>query len=239
MNDHKDKKSRFKKPGSILATTLVAAIVWIMIAQAMFVVSSGQFKMIKSSRVALQAQQYAEITVDTLKNINYDELDTEGAHSRQSIKGIAESSDWEDEVTIGAESTIAGSDDVKQRIATVNVYKKGDTLPRFTLEVPLSSKGSGNNLHVETGIVSNGQRIPLPTGFSESECIWFVSAEYQWGWHGAMISIPVESFCFVDSDRIVHVYKNQDGTRSGNANYILIAKKGGFTTRNGAFAVLQ
>lgn len=133
------RNKKYKRSGSILASVMVAAIVWIMIAQSMFITFSGQFKMISSSRTALQAQQYAEIALDKLKNINYDELDASGAHGRKKIEGIS-SDDWQDEVTIGAESTIAGSDDAKQRIATVNVYKTGDTLPRYTVEVPLSSQ---------------------------------------------------------------------------------------------------
>ena len=138
------RNKKYKRSGSILASVMVAAIVWIMIAQSMFITFSGQFKMISSSRTALQAQQYAEIALDKLKNINYDELDAAGAHGRKKIEGIS-SDDWQDEVTIGAESTIAGSDDAKQRIATVNVYKVGDTLPRYTVEVPLSSQGSNSN----------------------------------------------------------------------------------------------
>ena len=135
------RNKKYKRSGSILASVMVAAIVWIMIAQSMFITFSGQFKMISSSRTALQAQQYAEIALDKLKNINYDELDASGAHGRKKIEGIS-SDDWQDEVTIGAESTIAGSDDAKQRIATVNVYKVGDTLPRYTVEVPLSSQSN-------------------------------------------------------------------------------------------------
>lgn len=135
-----NKALKYQRKGSILASVMVAVIVWIMIAQSMFITFSGQFKMITSSRTALQAQQYAEISLDKLKNINYDELDAEGAHGRKKIEGIT-SDDWQDEVTIGAESIIAGSDDAKQRIATVNVYKIGDTLPRYTVEVPLSFAG--------------------------------------------------------------------------------------------------
>lgn len=135
------RNSRYKSRGSILVITALAAIVWIFIAQSLFIVGAGGFGMIKSSRVALQAQQYAEIEVDRLKNVAYENLDSDGAHSRQVIANIQESG-WEDEVSIGPENTISGSDDVKQRIATVNVYKSGDTLPRFTLEVPLSSQSS-------------------------------------------------------------------------------------------------
>ena len=139
MNNKRN--NRYKSRGSILVITALAAIVWIFIAQSLFIVGAGGFGMIKSSRVALQAQQYAEIEVDRLKNVAYENLDSDGAHSRQAIANIQESG-WEDEVSIGSEHAISGSDDAKQRIATINVYKSGDTLPRFTLEVPLSSQSS-------------------------------------------------------------------------------------------------
>ena len=158
------RNKKYKRSGSILASVMVAAIVWIMIAQSMFITFSGQFKMISSSRTALQAQQYAEIALDKLKNINYDELDVSGAHGRKKIEGIS-SDDWQDEVTIGAESTIAGSDDAKQRIATVNVYKVGDTLPRYTVELPLSSPGS-NTLPVGTILPYVGDLNKIPHGWA-------------------------------------------------------------------------
>ena len=139
MNNKRN--NRYKSRGSILVITALAAIVWIFIAQSLFIVGAGGFGMIKSSRVALQAQQYAEIEVDRLKNVAYENLDSDGAHSRQAIANIQESG-WEDEVSIGSEHDISGSDDAKQRIATINVYKSGDTLPRFTLEVPLSSQNT-------------------------------------------------------------------------------------------------
>lgn len=148
------RNSRYKSRGSILVITALAAIVWIFIAQSLFIVGAGGFGMIKSSRVALQAQQYAEIEVDRLKNVVYENLDSNGAHSRQAIANIQESG-WEDEVSIGSEHAISGSDDAKQRIATINVYKSGDTLPRFTLEVPLSSQSS-----------SSGESIIFPDGSS-------------------------------------------------------------------------
>ena len=134
-------KCKAKTTGSIMVSAILAIFVWIGIAQSMAIIANSGFKSIKSGRTAIQAQQYADISIDRLKNINYDELDTAGAHTRAVISGLS-TTDWEDEVTIGAESTIAGSDDVKQRIATVNVYKTGDTLPRYTVEVPLSSQSN-------------------------------------------------------------------------------------------------
>ena len=137
LKAHKQRK-RYKRPGSILMTSIVAVIVWIFIAQCMFVTSAGGFEMIKSSRTALQSQQYAQITIDRLKRLYYDELDEYGAHDRAVIPGLP-SDDWEDEVTIEPELDIPGSEDIKQRIATVNIYKKDDTLPRYSVEVPFSS----------------------------------------------------------------------------------------------------
>ena len=157
MNNKRN--NRYKSRGSILVITALAAIVWIFIAQSLFIVGAGGFGMIKSSRVALQAQQYAEIEVDRLKNVAYENLDSDGAHSRQAIANIQESG-WEDEVSIGSEHDISGSDDAKQRIATINVYKSGDTLPRFTLEVPLSSQSGIPPVGTILAYVGDLNKIP-------------------------------------------------------------------------------
>lgn len=162
MNNKRN--NRYKSRGSILVITALAAIVWIFIAQSLFIVGAGGFGMIKSSRVALQAQQYAEIEVDRLKNVAYENLDSNGAHSRQAIVNIQESG-WEDEVSIGSEHAISGSDDAKQRIATINVYKSGDTLPRFTLEVPLSSQSSSLDLPIGTILPYIGSLSEIPSGW--------------------------------------------------------------------------
>ena len=162
MNNKRN--NRYKSRGSILVITALAAIVWIFIAQSLFIVGAGGFGMIKSSRVALQAQQYAEIEVDRLKNVAYENLDSDGAHSRQAIANIQESG-WEDEVSIGSEHAISGSDDAKQRIATINVYKSGDTLPRFTLEVPLSSQSSSLDLPIGTILPYVGDLANIPSGW--------------------------------------------------------------------------
>lgn len=159
-------KYKAKTAGSIMVSAILAIFVWIGIAQSMAIIANSGFKSIKSGRTAIQAQQYADISIDRLKNINYDELDTAGAHTRAVISGLS-TTDWEDEVTIGAESTIAGSDDVKQRIATVNVYKTGDTLPRYTVEVPLSSQSdsAGDSLPKGSIIPYNGPLSDIPKGW--------------------------------------------------------------------------
>jgi len=139
------KLKKYKKRGSFLLTSILAAIVLSFIAQAIVVTATGGFGMITASRNALQAQQYATIDADALKMVDYSELDTYGPLARTAITNISESG-WEHEITIGDETDIAGSDDAKQRIAKINIYKKDDTIPRFSLEVPLTSQSSNGGI---------------------------------------------------------------------------------------------
>lgn len=175
LKAHKQRK-RYKRPGSILMTSIVAVIVWIFIAQCMFVTSAGGFEMIKSSRTALQSQQYAQITIDRLKRLYYDELDEYGAHDRAVIPGLP-SDDWEDEVTIGPELDIPGSEDIKQRIATVNIYKKDDTLPRYSVEVPFSSLD--NKLPVGSIMAWPSNTPPSPLEWLECNGQIFDKSKYK------------------------------------------------------------
>lgn len=172
----KEQRKRYKRPGSILMTSIVAVIVWIFIAQCMFVTSAGGFEMIKSSRTALQSQQYAQITIDRLKRLYYDELDEYGAHDRAVIPGLP-SDDWEDEVIIGQELEIPGSEDIKQRIATVNIYKKDDTLPRYSVEVPFSSLD--NKLPVGSIMAWPSNTPPSPLEWIECNGQRFDTVKYK------------------------------------------------------------
>ena len=157
-------KVKVKQKGSMLIAAIITTILYIFISSSFVVIATGGAGMIGASRVALQAQQYAEIDVDILKNIDYEELDTHGVKPRQAMTNISEP-DWEHEITIAGEAPIAGSD-TKQRIATIHIYKKGDTLPRFTLEVPLTSQGSGDNLPIGTILAYVGDFGKIPRGWA-------------------------------------------------------------------------
>ncbi len=138
------------------------AVVYLFLAGTFFTLYSSQFGMIQAGRTALQAQQYAEIEADTLKLLSYDDLDATGAHARQAITAVAGADGWQDEITIAAEQTYGADAQNKQRIATIKVYKDGDTLSRYSLQVPLSSKGSGG---VPTGTVIWYAAVNPPKGF--------------------------------------------------------------------------
>ena len=155
-------KRKTKTTGSIMVSAVLAIFVWIGIAQSMAMIVNSNFKSIKSGKTALQAQQYADISINRLKCIMYDDLDEEGAHERRLIEGV--SGQWEDEITIGPESIVPGTDDAKQRIATINIYKPGDTLPRYTVEVPFTSQS--NILPYGTIVPYVGELEKIPHGWA-------------------------------------------------------------------------
>ena len=192
-------EKKFKRRGSIILPTILAAIIWVFIAQGLFITSTSGFAMLRSSREAMQAQQYAEIAIDKLKNIAYDQLDTYGAHSRTQITGIS-STEWQDEVTIGSEADIAGSDGAKQRIATVNVYKKGDTIPRCTLDVPLSSLSSqgGGGIPNYKNASFIGHNIGTVYTIPNKGFVYISFIFYGWGDSGQTPKITINGFTMGD-----------------------------------------
>ena len=133
-----------KVGGYVLLETVLAMIAFSMLSMAFFTIFSGQFSMINSSADAKQAQQYAEIDAQQLRLMNYYDLEDEGAKSRSAMTSWDNPNNlWEDEITIGNEIIIDDYTESKQRIATIKIYRQGDTLARFSMEVPVSSQGSG------------------------------------------------------------------------------------------------
>ncbi|MBR3623078.1 MAG: type II secretion system protein, partial [Selenomonadaceae bacterium] len=70
------KKQKSKKEGYILFETFLALIVFGMLSSAFFMIFSGQFSMINSSRDALQAQQYAQVEAEMLRISEYEDLES-------------------------------------------------------------------------------------------------------------------------------------------------------------------
>ena len=118
--------------------------------------------MAQAGRTALQAQQYAEIDANTLRLLDYDDLDANGAHARRAITSVADAEGWQDEIKIGEEKTINGDSENKQKIATIKIYKEGDTLSRYSLQVPLSTQGNGDS-GVPIGTIITWPLASLPS----------------------------------------------------------------------------
>ena len=149
-----------KKRGFILFAAVLSSLVFMFMTGAFFHLYGGQFSYIQNGRTAIQAQQYAEIGANTVSLLSYNSLDTDGAHARKAITGV---SGWEDEVIIGSETTYENNN--KQRIATINVYKTGDSQPRWSLQKPLSSQGSVSGVPSGTIVIWSGSVSTIPAGW--------------------------------------------------------------------------
>ena len=99
---------------AVLSTSLAT------IAQATFSTSS-------SSKIALQAHQYAEAEAALIRATNYNELT---AHERTTI----DNSLYESEIRISDETENA--DNVKQKTVSILIYRTNEDNPRYTLRVP-------------------------------------------------------------------------------------------------------
>lgn len=154
-------KIKKKAKGFTLVATALAVLCWIFIAQAFFMMSSGTLSTVKAERTAYQAEQNTALDVSRLKALDYDDLDSKGAHARKVIEGVGDGN-WESEVTIDPEQPLnGGDDDAKLRIAHVKVYRTGDTTSRYSLDVPLTSQGSGGG---------NGLDLDYPRAYNINLC---------------------------------------------------------------------
>ncbi len=161
---------RFKRKGVTLAATAIAIVAWMFLGYIAFIVMASPFSVLAAARTARQAEQYAEFVASSLRLVDYDELDT-AAHGRRSLAGeIADADDWESSVVLSDERQFGADAENVQRIATVDIFRTGDTLSRYTLQVPLSSASSG------IGGEAIGTIVPRPSALfsSSSEASYYL-----------------------------------------------------------------
>ena len=158
---------RFKCKGVTIAATAIAIIAWMFLGYIAFIVMASPFSVLASARTARQAEQYAEFVASSLRLMSYDELDT-AAHDRRSLVGeIADAADWESSVTLSDERHFGDDAENVQRIATVDIFRTGDTLSRYTLQVPLSSASDGvDKLPIGTILPYVGAIKDIPKGWA-------------------------------------------------------------------------
>lgn len=91
---------------------------------------------------------------------------------------------------------------------------------------------------VITGVVAHGGTIPLPAGYTQEQCKWFVSSREHnpdsqtWDIYESGSHVHLRTDCFADNNRVVtarmYVYTTASpGARwiDGTANYIIIGTK--------------
>ncbi len=91
------------------------------------------------------------------------------------------------------------------------------------------------NVSILTGIISNGGTIPLPSGYTQAQCKWFVSTSDSnssgtgWDINESENRDHYRNRCSVDSKRLVSIYTTiWDGgivNLAATANYIIIGVK--------------
>ena len=114
---------------------------------------------------------------------------------------------------------------------TSELAKKADTA------TTLAGYGLGNAIAVLTGTIADGGTIPLPAGFTEAQCKWFVSTASDnpslksWDIDEGNSRVNYRFECTASAARVVNarMYWQGQGGASGSvpstANYLVIAYK--------------
>ena len=112
-----------------------------------------------SSKVASQAQHYANSKAELIEGMRYTEL------ASQAKTNIAGSSFYE-EVIVGNETAMPGNTNIKQKTCVVNVYEGSETTPRASLTFKRYSVSSGSSVPAGSIIPWYGNLANIPDGFA-------------------------------------------------------------------------
>lgn len=126
-----------------------------MIALSTAKISQASLSGLDSTKIALQAQQYAAAEASVLQATNYDDL---SAHDRQ----IIQNTDYFSEVELSEESDY--NEDIRQRTATISIYRGNEILPRYSLETLLLSANKDTGVPVGTIIAWPASSLPQESG---------------------------------------------------------------------------
>ena len=116
-----------KHKGSIALFLIAILFVVSVICTSLASIAQATFSTGISSKIALQAQQYAEAEAALIRATKYDELT---AHERTAI----DNSLYESEIQISGETETA--DNIKQKTVSILIYRSSEENPRYTLKVP-------------------------------------------------------------------------------------------------------
>lgn len=117
---------RKRKGSAILAVVVVCGIICSLMTMSMAKATQSAGNSTLSNSKTLQAQSYAVGKIDLLRSTAYSDLKAEG---KTAISGT----DFFQEVTLSSESNY--TDSIKQKTATVKVYKGQETIPRAELKL--------------------------------------------------------------------------------------------------------
>lgn len=116
----------YRRGSALLAVVLILAVVSSVMSIGTAKITQAAINSTGSNKATLQAQQFASSEADLIKSISYTDLT---AQSRADISD----SGFQREVILSAESDY--SEQIKQKTATINVYKGSESLPRSTIKL--------------------------------------------------------------------------------------------------------
>lgn len=150
-------KHKYKGSGLLIMAIVSAAIVGLT-AVSLAKVNHLVFSGLNSSQIALQAQQYADAEASIIKATAYKDLK---AHAKTTIQN---SNGYQSEVSLSNESDY--SDTIKQKTATIKIYRTGESQPRSTLNLLKLSveKQEGGGVPIGTIITWASSKNPTENG---------------------------------------------------------------------------
>ena len=115
-----------RRGSALLAVVLVLAVVSSVMSIGTAKITQAAINSTGSNKATLQAQQFAASEAELIKSISYADLT---AQSRADISD----SGFQKEILLSDESDY--SEQIKQKTATINVYKGSESLPRSTIKL--------------------------------------------------------------------------------------------------------
>ena len=136
---------------------IVLAIISSMIGLSLAKIGQAGMSATASNTIAMQASNIASSDAALLHAVNYEDLT---ASNRSAVSGTA----FQHETLLSNESSY--TDTIKQKIATINVYKGDESIPRSTLQVTRYSveKQESSGVPVGTVIAWPGANAPTTNG---------------------------------------------------------------------------
>lgn len=136
---------------------IVLAIVSSMIGLSVAKIGHASMNATASNTIAMQASNIASSDAALLHAVNYEDL---AASNRSAVSGTA----FQHETLLSNESSY--TDTIKQKIATINVYKGDESIPRTTLQVTRYSveKQEASGVPIGTVIAWAGSKAPTTNG---------------------------------------------------------------------------
>jgi len=79
---------------------------------------------------------------------------------------------------------------------------------------------------IKTGVLNHGQKIPLPAGYAQNKCKWFVSLNETREFEHVSHSDDETFYVRVNANRVVYVrhHDGASGWGDGKVNYIIICQ---------------